>query len=363
MKILHQLVLAAAVPAALASPVAARPNLNAPRPLGNLMVYADDQRPGLFYYGPGELAVVHGPDGRPEIHFVQMRYMGSVVTADRGRLLQRSLLGFRVAMEGPNAADLQAARRALAGAGPVDLRPLPIRRLEASLVYAPVGRAEETAALPSGHFEDAESDVPARPGVFWTTRSYALGLDPATSELFGGALAKGQVVLSLSYAFYAAGGAPASAEASQIVRAGALSISVDARRWPDFLRRVDINERVPPGYPLLDVYCYDFRDSLRPPLYEKQVEVEAESVGGRMVVSRARFGRDQPDLYARSLRFGVGVRLDRPYRYRVTEISDDGTSAVTAWRARASWTELLDITTPAGPTPDRPAEDRPGGER
>ena len=44
------------------------------------------------------------------------------------------------------------------------------------------------------------------------------------------------------------------------------------------------------------------------------------------MVARARFGRDQPDLYARSVRFGVAVRLDRPYRYRVTEIADDGTS-------------------------------------
>jgi hypothetical protein len=151
-------------------------------------------------------------------------------------------------------------------------------------------------------------------------------------------------VLSVSYSFRAGGTSPA--DPSRVVRAGAFAVSVDAGRWPELFRRVDIGERVPADYPLLDVYCYDFRDSLHEALYEKQVEVEAEGVGGRPVTARARFGRDQPDLYARSVRFGVAVRLDRPYRYRVTEVRDDGGSTVSPWLPRASWAELLDVTTP-----------------
>lgn len=347
MAILRQLALAGAVLSALAPAAAARPTLDEPRPLGGLTFYADDERRGLFFYGPGELGVVPGGDGRPDFHFVQMRYTGSAVMADRGRILQRGLLSFRVAMTSPSAAELQAARRSLsAGAAAIEFRPLPIQRLEATLVYAPVGRSEE-ASLPTGHFERGEADASEAPGAFWTSRSYMLGLDPQTSELFGGALAKGQVVLSMSYAFYASGTGPGPVK-PKLVRSGAFAIGLDAARWPDLVRRVDINERVPPGYPLLDVYCYDFRDTLRPALYEKQVEVEAEGVGGRAVVAGARFGRDQPDLFARSIRFGVGVRLDRPYRYRVKEIADDGTSTIGAWRARESWAELLDVTTRSG---------------
>ena len=98
----------------------------------------------------------------------------------------------------------------------------------------------------------------------------------------------------------------------RVVRAGALAVAVDAARWPELFRHVDLGARVPPDYPLLDVYCYDFRDALHPSLYEKQVEVEAEGVGGRTVTARTRFGQDQPDLYALGIRFGVAVRLDRP---------------------------------------------------
>jgi hypothetical protein len=78
------------------------------------------------------------------------------------------------------------------------------------------------------------------------------------------------------------------------------------------------------------------------------------------VAARASFGRDRPDLYAHSLRFGVAVRLDRPYRYRVTEVADDGTSTVTPWREKTSWAELLDVTTPAEAAPRATADDSGG---
>jgi hypothetical protein len=355
MKTLRQLGLAAAVAAAAASPATARPKLDEPRPLGRLVVYADDQRPGLFFYGPGDLAVAADRDGRPDFHFLLMRYTGSVAHADRGSIVHRSVLSFRVTMQAPAAAELASARRAL-GPRPVELRPLPIRRLEAAVVYTPLGEPEEKATpLPDGHFEETEGKAPAAGvgGAFWTTRSYTLGLDPPSAELFSGALTKGQLVLSMSYAFHAAGAAR-----DHVVRSGAFAVSLDTGKWPELIRRVDVNERVPPGYPLLDVYCYDFDAASPTGLYEKQVQVEAEGVGGGRVTATARFGRDQPDLYARSVRFGVAVRLDRPYRYRVTEVRDDGTSAVIPWRERASWAELLDVTTPAGPADGR--QPRPG---
>jgi hypothetical protein len=362
MRLLRPLLLAT-LPAALAAPAAARPNLDEPRPLGSLILYPDDQKPGLLYYGPGELGVARAADGRPDIHFLQMRYTGSAVGGDRGRILYQSILGFRVTHLPPSASDLQAARKSVPGA--VELRPLPIRRLDATLVYASVGQpAGEGTPLPGGHFEAAEDPAAASPGAFWTSRSYVLGLDAATAELFGHALARGQVVLSVSYSFSAAEEPPAKeapAKEPRVVRAGAFAITVDAARWPDVLKRVDVNERMPPGYPVLDVYCYDFGGRAAA-LYEKQVEIEAESPGGGTVTARARFGRDQADLYARSVRFGLAVRLDRPYRYRVTEVAEDGTSAATPWRARQSWAELLDITTPADAIP-RPAPDESGGER
>jgi hypothetical protein len=132
-----------------------------------------------------------------------------------------------------------------------------------------------------------------------------------------------------------------------VVRAGAIRIGVDTRRWPDVVRQVDVDGRMPAGFAALEVYCYDFRDGRRPDLFEKTVEIEAESVGGRPVRQQVTFARAHPDVYSTGLRFPVAVRLDRPYRYRVLEFRPDGSSATGPWLKGGDWIALLDLTTPA----------------
>ena len=350
-----------------ARPAGAAPDLRAGRPAGPLIVYPDDRRSSLFYYPPGELALAVDSEGRPDLHLLEMRYIGNVAGGDRGTAVFRSLLSFKVRMAGPTPEEVRAASAALAAMGMrrPELRPLPVRRLDTALVYA-TPTADERP-LPEGHFEAVGEES----GGTWTTRFYTLALDPATADLFGQTLRAGQLVLSVGYAFYADGlgpdrpltelsGTPALvAELSSrlesgekgtdpaapvLVRAGAVAVTVDGKRWPDLFRRVDVNESVPPGYAALDLYCYDFRDGLRPGLYEKQVEIEAQAVGGGRTVLTTLFRRAEPELYARSLRFPVAVRLDRPYRYRVIETFDDGRTAASPWIDRGSWTELLDVT-------------------
>ncbi|MDD3528369.1 MAG: hypothetical protein PHS77_00700 [Gallionellaceae bacterium] len=358
---------------ALAAPAMARPDLRLGKPAGPLVVYPDDRRADLYYYPPGEIVLASAPDGRPELHLLQMRYTGSVVSADRGTALFRSVLSFKVRLAGPGADEVRAARAALGG-GRAELRPLPIRRLDTALVYAAAtdaGAAGEEETLPGGHFE-AEAEGRSTASAYWRERDYTLGLDNATSQLFRDALQKGQVVISLGYAFHADGIPPGEplaelcgsprllaalreqaaarpANGAALVRAGATAIRIDARRWPELLRQVDVNEAVPPGYAALDVYCYDFSDQLRPDLAEKEVDIEAEGVGGQRIRLATLFRQDQPDLYARGLRFPLAVRLDRPYRYRVTEVMKDGSSLTSPWRERPSWSALLDVTSAPNP--------------
>ncbi len=382
---------------AAAPPARATPDLRTGRQAAGLTVFADDRRGSLFYYAPGELALATDTGGRPDLHFLQMRYTGTAAGADRGVVVFRSILSFRVTMAGPSPAAVRAARGVLIAAGAglnPELRPLPIQRLEAVLVYAPLGaegQGGEEQALPRGHFESAEGAAGATANAYWTERIYTLALDPAASQLFWDSLQNGRLVLSVGYAFFAFGTPPSAplaeltgtpkllaelrgavAEPPQapagsatelptasLVRAGATGITVDARAWPDLFRRADVNETVPPGYAALDVYCYDFNNALRPDLYEKQVEIDAEGMGRRRVTLTTTFRRSQPDLYAASLRFRLAVRMDRPYRYRVVELADDGGTRESPWRERASWVEMLDVTSPpeARPTPTPEAEE------
>jgi len=364
--------------AVLASPLLpgralAVPDWKTQRAAGALTIYADDSRPNRFYYAPAEIAVVTTPDGKPDFHFLETRYTGSAVGRDRGTILHKSLVTFTVRLPHPPAEELTRVARELGGAGaPADLRPYPVKKIATALVYVVIGG--DTTSLPPGRFEstgEAEGS-----GSTWTERVYTVGLDSLTAQAFRAALEKDQVYLSLGYAFLGdalaqdagigeltgspeiveglksalsgaradSSGAPADTVRTHVIRAGAIEIGLDVKRFPELMRRVDLNDKAPPGYAALDVYCYDFNNELRPDLAEKRVEIDAEGVSGKRVKLETAFLREQPDLYSAGIRFPVAVRLDRPYRYRTREVKLDGMEHQSVWRERQSWSEILDVT-------------------
>lgn len=366
---------------ALGAPAAAVPDLATRRVVGELTVFDDDQRGDLFYYAPAEPRLATAEDGRPDFSFVDMRYTGNTLARDRGLSLHRSFLTLRVELPPHSAEALSQCARALGASGRVaQLRPLPIRQVSAALIHTSIGAAADSThhRLPGGQLQAGrDREGPVGEG-YWNERVFTVGLDSLTAQALRATLEKGQLSMSLGYLVVADGrlarepwgvvdGPPALAEAlaqelsegsratpagadsvlRRVVAAGAFAIRVDTRRWPDLLRRVDIDAGTRTGYAAMDVYCYDFRDNRRPDLHQKQVEVEAESVAGRPVRLHALFARAHPDVYRASLRFPVAVRLDRPYRYRVSEVRPDGSSTQGGWRAGRDWLDVLDLTTPA----------------
>ena len=358
---------------------AAAPDLRASRTAGPLTVYADDSRGEVFYYGPGALALATAADGTPALHLLYTRYVGTAAGGDQGARVFRSVLSFTVVMDGPHAAALQQARSALIASGvpAAELRPLPIARIDAALVYTPIGAAAPQV-LPDAELEPAGDADTAVDGAYWRRRTFEVGLDPQTAQLLWAAMEQGQVAMSVGYAFYARGLPPdrpldvlrgsdemvaalreklnaraaAPAAATVLVHAGALAVTADRQRWPALFRRIDINASLPPAYGVLPVYCYDFNNELRPDLYEIDVDLEAEGLGGRRVLVRVVFRGDRPDVYVRTVRFPVAVRLDRPYRYRTRLVTRDGDITSGPWQSRDTWSEALIVAAGPAAVPD-----------
>lgn len=372
--------LAAALLAALALFPAGRagavPDWKSQRTVGSLTVFSDDRIPNRYYYAPSELAVATTPEGKPDFHFLETRYTGSAVSRDRGVILHKSLVSFRVRLPRVPAEELTRAARELGRGGvPAEVRPFPVRKIATALVYASIG-SPDTTVLPPGRFESADGASVPTGESYWEERVYTMGLDSLTAQAFRTALEKDQVYLSLGYVFLGEalaadvgigeltgsselvselrktlGGERSDSVAADsirlhVIRAGAIEIGLDVKRFPDLMHRVDLNDRAPPGYAALDVYCYDFNNELRPDLAEKQVEIDAESVSGKRVKLETSFRSDQADLYSASIRFPVAVRLDRPYRYRVREVKQDGMLRNGPWRESTTWSRMLDVTTP-----------------
>lgn len=380
----------------------ALPDFSGGRRAGAIEVFPDHQRGDLYYYPPSGLRLVQDTEGRPGMHLLQVRYLGTRSAGDRDRSLQRSVLSFRVELVEPPTEVRSEARRLLEGNGHrAELRPVPVARIETVMVFAPAGAdganadsADERGGvqqsnvegvlLPEGAFEAEDDAGLGSRASYWHERRFALRLDAATAQLLLEALRRDQGLFSLGYAFFARGigaagterptGSPALVRALrrriradagrrstataggapqiQLLVSGATSIAADLGRWPDLVERVDLNQRTPPGYGLLDVYCFDFRDGLRPQLALKRVELEASAAAGgaqgdtrgETVRRELTFEATAPELTLHTLRFPFAVRLDAPYRYRVVEVARDGRQTVGPWRTRRSWEALLDVT-------------------
>jgi len=357
--------------------VRATPILDEPLAAGPLRVWADDADASLYYYPPGPLAVAEAPGGGPDVRFLQLVYVGRGVSGDPGRFVAKSVLSFRVQQQAVAAAELAAARAALPPGA--KLRALPLRRTEAQVVWTPL--ADEAAGprpLGEGRLEEGEA-APA--GETWAERTFVLAPEPHGSQLLWDALQRGRVVLSFGWTHWADGvdrprvevtgtpgvvpaeaASPASgAQTTRVAGSGAAPLEVDARRFPDRFRRVDLNQSVPPGFALLEVRCYDFDNALRPDLARKAVEVRAAGLRGRTVLQSVTFRPQTPHVAVATVRFPQAVRLDRPFQWRTVEVTAAGDVRTSAWAERTDWISLLDATSPpeARPAPTSPREDVP----
>jgi hypothetical protein len=354
----------------------AQPDFSRLRASHGIPICPDAKKSDTFYYLPNDLAIRKGPQGKPELRFVMMRYTGTAAGGDQGKVRHRNILQFDVAMSPRNADSLARAKSELQRAHPrLTFGPLPIRKVDAMVHYAAVG---DTSSVRLGR-ADLESNAAkneATSGSYWQERTFTLSVDNETAQLFEESLRKGMLTLSVGYAFYSRGKVEGNPEFTQTatdrrfqkmmdellappegdsvlaqdaaIHVGAFSVEIDTSAYAQFVKQIDLNEAVPPGYSVLSIYDYDFNNTLRPDLFEKTIEIEAVGAGGGKVQAAAEFRFDQPEIYRKSVRFRYAVQMTQPYRYRVREIDQNGEETVSAWVSVRDWTPILDVTTRGG---------------
>ena len=354
----------------------AQPVGRSKREIGSLWIYNDFKQNNLFYYAPGNLKLAYEKDGKPRFQLLEMRYTGTSSHGDSGEKRFMNVVQFTVAMEEIDTDELKAVKEQL-GASPIDLRPLPIRDIEAILV-TPVGDPDSKSPYKKigkdGSFQSESAAGNSDKNGFWTERSFTLKLENHEAQLLWDQVTNGQLALSLGYAFYAdiipftkgdvkvTGGvsaeefesdqedilAPDTIPVTQIIKADAFPVRVDVEKWPDLIKKIDINEGIPPAYAALEVRCFDFTDDLRPDLAIKAIDITATGVGGQTVsIPTQKFLRSEPDLFSKQIHFPYAVKMTEPFRYRIVEYTKEGSRNVTEWKTINSLDGHLDITTPA----------------
>ena len=357
-------ILAFALGAAL--PGNAAPDFSRTVQLGELELYPDHERPKRFYYAPRDLELSVDTEGRPEFDLVRMSFSGSSVSGDANEIRHSGRLTFRIRMTPLPQGALLAARKA-AGAGSKIL-PLPLRRVESVLHYGRLEGGGEAQSLGSGKLQ-ADGGSKAGAGRIFD-RVVTLQLNATEAEALSEAFRSGSTVMSLGYAYLADGVendaavveiqgddrmveelealiAEGEAEArgtTRLVHSGTASVSVDLERWPDLLRDVVIDSNVPPGFPMLQVLCFDFANDLRPDLILKRVEIEVPGIGNGTVKQEVKFRKKHSDVTSASVNFKFAVRLDRAFRYRVTDYLISGSVLPGDWHERSDFVSPLDVT-------------------
>lgn len=338
-----------------------------------VICYRDAHYDRIAYYSPGKLSIAVDRDGQPDFNFIQTRYTGSFAYGDQGARRFQSLVRFRVIMERYEPELLDRIRAVLwPGHIKGELRPLPVYSIKTLLLFTPIlstGKSDDSMLWTGGSFTAENEAGHVQKGVFWREREFSLRLDDLSSQALWNALEKDQTIMSLSYAFFSKGITTSAADITSstiglsqeiagkllelkdtteignfCVRADAFSVEIDVDKWPGLLRKIDINEEIPPGYPVLEVRCYDFSNNLRPGLYSKTVEFKAQGVGRGVVLAKVRFDPNNPDLSRYNVQFGYAVKINQPLFYRITEISDSEMPVRSDWIALDSWHSLIDVT-------------------
>jgi hypothetical protein len=348
------------VAALMPLPAQGLPVASSPQRLGSVVVWADSEDPGLFYYLPGELRIARRADGGSDAAFLAVRYLGTTLGGDSERSFVRSCLTAQVEMVPQDQDALaQAASELRRERGrAVRVLPVPVQRIKTALVFASADTGSARPTTFSGGFLEP-AGTEARDS-FWQRRSFTIYLGPVDAQLVLTAVRAGSALLSLSFEITtraidlpatpatppatSPSGTPAAAASEHTVAATALPLVLDVAHFPDRLALLEIEASSPPGYPLLSVYCYDFAEQVDPALSEKTLELEGEGLQGERVLTSLSFSSDAPDVSARSVRFPFPVRLDRPFRQRVSETYWSGEERVAPWSRAQDWTSVLDIT-------------------
>ncbi|MCC6280541.1 MAG: hypothetical protein IT262_08075 [Saprospiraceae bacterium] len=357
--------------------LAAQPLWSTKQQVGERVVFKDDKVRNKYYYGPGKLFLSTDRDGKPVFQLIAMRYTGTGLAGTKGEKRFTNLLQFSVSMKPVSTAELESLRKELKLPASAQLSPLPIRHLE-SVIVSGVGRpgADDSGRIRKQTGSQDQGDT--APGVYWTERTFTVPLENHEAQILWDQQVNGRVAISLNYAFYAnvlqydaqdikitgdsalvenlKGGIGEITQdtvlSSEIVSGDVLNIVVDAEKYPDVFKKIDINENsIPPAYAALEVKCFDFSLDVRPDLAFKSVEIEGTSVTGQPVLVKTKFSQKLPDVTNKFVSFPYALRMDRPLRYRVVEVPYDGDRYQGAWMQIESGANLVDATTPQKENP------------
>lgn len=341
-------------------------------------LYRDTKKNNLWYYIPSGYQLLSDAEGKPAFTLTKMVYTGTIAAGDDGVRKYNNIIQFKIGIDTGHHRKIILLKASLKSLYPnSELRMMPVRKFSSILVFAASEinqPGDSMRVVKTGYAEPTDENADIN-NSYWNERIVTFRINNTDAQLVESALRNRQTAMSFSYAFYSAFSDTAGNEVSIVgndklkkevmeifnqqekdkkdsasvitmIKADAIPLKVDISKWPGAIQQIDINEKVPARFPVFYIYCYDFNNDLRYDLFAKKVEIKATSVNGSAISTSFTFKQSLPDQYARNIVFPYAVRFDKPFYYRVMEISNDGEMVKSEWIEKKSWNEIIDITSP-----------------
>lgn len=347
----------------------AQPDLSTKIIIEGKEIYRDFRKANVYYLMPGKLQLATESDGKPKFFLIASRYTGTSVYGDVGEKKFRNILQFGVAMETIEMDIVKKIQNQLGGKD-ILLLSMPIKNIE-TVVMIPASGSESKKQIGKDGAFSSTSGGENNAG-FWKERMYSIHLENFEAELVTLMIQQGKLALSFSYAFvgdvikgtkkYKQVSSPRQVFQSVApvinqeiktdtvittlaLKSETFSINVDTQKW-NVIRKIDINENIPPAYSVLEVRCYDFTNQIRPDLAVKLLDIEATGLNNLPVnLPSIKFLSSQPSVNTIAASFPFAVKLTKPLRYRISEYKHDGEKKMYDWVKKDNWVEIIDITT------------------
>ena len=347
----------------------AQPDLSTKIIIEGKEVYRDFRKANVYYFMPEKLSLATELDGKPKFFLIASRYTGTNVYGDAGEKKFRNILQFGVAMESIGLDIIKKIQNQLGGRD-ISLLTMPIKNIETTVMIPAAGSENKKKIGKDGAFSSTGGNE--NNAGYWKERMYSIHLENTEAELVTLMIQQGKLALSFSYAFvgdvikgtkkYKQVSSPrmvfqsVAPEMNQEIKTDTVittlalksetfSINVDTQKW-NVIRKIDINENIPPAYSVLEVRCYDFTNQIRPDLAVKLLDIEATGLNNLPVsLPSIKFLSSQPSINTIAASFPFAVKLTKPLRYRISEYKQDGEKKVFDWVKKDNWVEIIDITT------------------
>ncbi len=301
----------------------AAPRLDGYVDIDGTRLYPDHLKKGVWYIQPAP-PTLKRIDGMPAYRFELFRYLGRSGTGDKNLFWARGVVTIDIERSRPAGWMSSIEKR---------LR----RRTEATLkiLSAPVESGVLTLM-----FGDMNVSKSSQGG--WPSGPITMGLDATMAQILWRAVEANQTQITVTSTETIPGVVKKGDEWVEAKRTVTytLPITMDMGRYPSLFKKHDLGGRMRRGYTALDLFDFNFVDELEPGLYIETVEI-AIPAKGRPLIKKVRFSKEGP--YRQRIRFKLSKRLDRPYRYRIVRVYEDGRTVRTKWYEKQGET-LLDIT-------------------